>query len=55
MTNWREKKEKLKQKLAKIAEDKKLLDDGKMEEVLGRLELKLGKSKEALRRLISKL
>ena len=55
MTNWREKKGKLKQKLALITDNKKLLRDGKMDEVLGRLELKLGKSKKVLRKLISKI
>jgi|GEM_PF-2724969 uncharacterized protein YjbJ (UPF0337 family) len=55
MTNWREKKGKLKQKLALITDNKTLLREGKMDEVLGRLENKLGKSKKAIRKLISKL
>jgi uncharacterized protein YjbJ (UPF0337 family) len=55
MTKWREKKGKLKQKLALITDNKTLLREGKMDEVLGRLETKLGKSKKAIRKLISKL
>ncbi|MBK6266712.1 hypothetical protein JKA74_16825 [Marivirga sp. S37H4] len=55
MINWPEKKEKLKQIFITLKDKDLLMEEDKMDEVLSRLETKLGKSKEALRKLISKL
>lgn len=53
--NWNEQKGKLKQKFAALTDDDFLFAEGKMDEMLGRLQIKLGKSKEELRELISSL
>ena len=50
--NWKETKGKLKQKFALLTEDDLLLVEGKQEELLGRLQVKLGKSREEIRKLI---
>jgi uncharacterized protein YjbJ (UPF0337 family) len=46
---WNEVKGKLKQKYAQLADDDLTFAEGKDEELLGRLQQKLGKSKEDLR------
>lgn len=53
--NWNEIKGKLKQQFAILTDDDLLLIEGKEEELLGRLQVKLGKTKEAVRKLISEL
>jgi uncharacterized protein YjbJ (UPF0337 family) len=53
--NWKEIAGKLKQQYANLTDDDLLFQDGKEEELLGRLQQKLGKSKEELRTLIGKL
>ena len=53
--NWNEIKGKLKQKYATLTDDDLLFADGKKDEMLGRLQVKLGKSKEELHKLISSL
>ncbi|MFO0357285.1 MAG: CsbD family protein [Sphingobacteriaceae bacterium] len=53
--NWDELKGKLKQKYAKLTDDDLLFVEGKEEELLGRLEKKLGQSKEDLRNALEKL
>lgn len=53
--NWNEKKGKLKQKFATLTDDDLLLVEGKKEEMLGRLQAKLGKTKEELHKLIEAL
>jgi uncharacterized protein YjbJ (UPF0337 family) len=50
--NWKEKKGKLKQKFALLTEDDLLLVEGKQEELLERLQAKLGKTREEVRKLI---
>jgi len=50
--NWKETKGKLKQKFALLTEDDLLLVEGKQEELIGRLQVKLGKSREEIRKLI---
>ncbi len=55
MTNWSEKKEKLKNIFTTLKEKDSLLEDQKMEEVLSRLEKQLGKTREALLKLIKKI
>jgi uncharacterized protein YjbJ (UPF0337 family) len=53
--NWDEQKGKLKQKFASLTDDDLLFAEGKKDEMMGRLQIKLGKSKEELRTLISSL
>jgi uncharacterized protein YjbJ (UPF0337 family) len=53
--NWKELSGKLKQQFANLTDDDLLFKEGKEEELLGRLQQKLGKTKEDLRKLISKL
>jgi uncharacterized protein YjbJ (UPF0337 family) len=53
--NWNETKGKLKQKYAMLTDNDLLLVEGKQEEMLGRLQAKLGKTKEELHKLISEL
>jgi uncharacterized protein YjbJ (UPF0337 family) len=53
--NWKEISGKLKQQFANLTDDDLLYKEGKEEELLGRLQQKLGKTKEDLRKLISKL
>ncbi len=52
---WEELKAKLKEKFAKITDNDLLYIDGKKEEMMGRLQIKLGKSKEELRLIIKNL
>jgi uncharacterized protein YjbJ (UPF0337 family) len=53
--NWNEKKGKLMQKYAILTENDLLLVEGKEEELFGKLQIKLGKSKEELQKLISSI
>jgi uncharacterized protein YjbJ (UPF0337 family) len=53
--NWNETKGKLKQKFAILTDSDVLLVEGKQDELLGRLQVKLGKTKEELHKLISEL
>jgi uncharacterized protein YjbJ (UPF0337 family) len=53
--NWNETKGKLKQQFAMLTDDDLLLADGKQDELMGRLQKKLGKTKEEIQTLISKL
>jgi uncharacterized protein YjbJ (UPF0337 family) len=53
--NWEEQKGKLKQKFAILTDNDVLLIEGKKEEMLGRLQIKLGKSKEELQKIIAAL
>jgi len=53
--NWKEVSGNLKQQFANLTDDDLLYKEGKEEELLGRLEKKLGKTKEDLRKLIAKL
>ena len=52
---WNEVKGKLKQKSAQLTDDDLTFAEGKDEELLGRLQQKLGKSKEDLRKEIENL
>jgi len=51
--NWNEIKGKLKQKFAILTDDDLMMVDGKKDELLGRLQIKLGKTKEEIRLLIA--
>jgi uncharacterized protein YjbJ (UPF0337 family) len=53
--NWNEIAGKLKQQFAHLTDNDVLLKEGQEEEVLGKLQQKLGTTKEGLRKLISKL
>jgi len=53
--NWNETKGKLKQKFAMLTDNDLLLVEGKQDEMLGRLQIKLGKTKEEIVKLISAL
>jgi uncharacterized protein YjbJ (UPF0337 family) len=53
--NWNEIKGKLKQKFAMLTDSDLLLLEGKQDELLGRLQVKLGKTKEEIQKLISSL
>jgi uncharacterized protein YjbJ (UPF0337 family) len=50
--NWNEIKGKLKQKYAQLTDDDLTFAEGKEEELLGRLQQRLGKSKDEVRREI---
>jgi uncharacterized protein YjbJ (UPF0337 family) len=53
--NWNEIKGKLKQKYGQLTDNDLAFSEGKEDELLGRLQQKLGKSKEDLRSEIEKL
>lgn len=53
--NWNEVKGKLKQKYGQLSDDDLAFAGGKEDELLGRLQQKLGKTKEDLRREIENL
>jgi uncharacterized protein YjbJ (UPF0337 family) len=53
--NWNELAGKLKQEFAELTDDDLLFKEGKEKELLGRLQLKLGKTKEQIRLVIAKL
>ena len=50
--SWNEVKGKLKQKYGDLTDDDLMFAEGKEDELLGRLQTRLGKSKEELRREI---
>lgn len=52
---WAETKGKLKQKFAALTDNDLLLVEGKNEELLGRLQVRLGKTKEQIQKIISEL
>jgi uncharacterized protein YjbJ (UPF0337 family) len=53
--NWNEVKGKLKQKYGQLTDDDLTLAEGKSDELIGRLQQKLGKTKEDIRAEIEKL
>lgn len=53
--DWNQIKAKLKQKFAALTDNDLLLLEGKQEELLGRIQVKLGKSKSEIQKLISEL
>jgi uncharacterized protein YjbJ (UPF0337 family) len=53
--NWYEQKGKLKQKFAMLTDNDLMFLDGKKDEMLGRLQIKLGKTKEELYKIIEAL
>jgi len=53
--NWDEQKGKLKQKFAQLTDDDLLFAEGKKEEMLGRIQVKLGKTKDDFFKILSDL
>ena len=53
--NWNEQKGKLKQKFATLTDNHLLFLDGEKDEMLGKLQVILGKTKEELHKIIGSL
>ncbi len=53
--NWNEKKGKLKQQYGDLTDDDLTYNEGKEDEMFGKLEKKLGKTKDQIRKIISDL
>ena len=53
--SWAEQKGKLKQKFAALTDNDMMFEEGKKEEMLGRLQIKLGQTKENLNKIIESL
>lgn len=53
--NWDEQKAKLKQKFAALTDNDLLFVEGKKEEMIAKLQTKLGKTKEELQKIIGAL
>ena len=53
--NWEEQKGKLKQKFAILTDNDLMFEEGKRDEMMGKIQIKIGKTKEELEKLISDL
>ncbi len=53
--NWNETKGKLKQKYGELTDDDLKFEEGKEDELLGRIQKKTGKSKDEVRKMISEV
>jgi uncharacterized protein YjbJ (UPF0337 family) len=53
--NWNEQKGKLKQKFAVLTDNDLLFEEGKKDEMWGKLQVKLGKTKEEIKSIIADL
>ena len=53
--NWNELKGKLKQKFAELTDNDLMYDEGQKDEMYGKLQITLGKSKEELHKIIKSL
>jgi uncharacterized protein YjbJ (UPF0337 family) len=53
--NWNLQKGKLKQKFATLTDDDLMFEEGKKGEMLGKIQLKLGKTKEQLQAIMASL
>jgi uncharacterized protein YjbJ (UPF0337 family) len=51
--NWNEQKGKLKQQFANLTDDDLMFAEGKKDEMLGKLQIKLGKTKEELHKVMT--
>ncbi|MGV8964617.1 MAG: CsbD family protein [Candidatus Saccharimonadaceae bacterium] len=51
--NWNEQKGILKQKFAVLTDNDLMYEDGKKDEMLGKLQIKLGKTKDELDKIMS--
>jgi uncharacterized protein YjbJ (UPF0337 family) len=52
---WNEQKGKLKQKFAVLTDNDLMYAEGKKEEMLGKLQIKLGKTKEEFHKILAEL
>lgn len=53
--NWNEQKGKLKQKFAVLTDNDLMYEDGKEDELFGKLQKKLGKTKDEILKIIASL
>jgi uncharacterized protein YjbJ (UPF0337 family) len=53
--SWNEQKGRLKQKFAVLTDNDLMFEEGRKEEMFGKLQIKLGKSKEELHKIIAEL
>lgn len=53
--NWNELKGKLKQQFAQLTDDDLMFEEGKKDELYGKLQIKLGKTKEEMHKIIEML
>lgn len=53
--NWNEQKGKLKKQFATLTDNDLLFEEGKKDEMLGKIQVKLGKTKEELHAIIAAL
>ena len=53
--NWEEQKGKLKQKFAILTDNDLMFEEGKRDEMMGKIQIKIGMTKEELEKLISDL
>ncbi len=53
--NWNEQKGKLKKKFGYLTDNDLMFEEGKQEEMYGKLQIKLGKTKDELKKLIASL
>lgn len=53
--NWKTTKGKLKQQFAVLTDNDLMFAEGKKDEMIGRLQIKLGKTKEEMQKIISAL
>lgn len=55
LVNWEKQKQKLKQKFTRLDDIDLLYIDGRKEEMMGRLHIKLGKTREELSKILEEL
>jgi uncharacterized protein YjbJ (UPF0337 family) len=53
--NWNEQKGKLKQRFAVLTDNDLMYEEGRKDEMFGNLQIKLGKSKDELRKIFDSL
>ncbi len=53
--NWNEQKGKLKQKFGFLTDNDLMFEEGKEDEMMGKLQIKLGKTKDGLKKFIAEL
>lgn len=53
--NWNELKGKLKQKFASLTDNDLMYSEGKRDEMIGKLQVKLGKSKDEMAKILASL
>ncbi len=53
--NWTEQKGKLKQQFAVLTDNDLMFEEGKMDEMYGKIQIKLGKTKEEMQEIIKSL